>query len=273
MSFRERLNLSLIPFLFSLFFLLLPINFKLAISSAAESFFLFPARFLKRELDYLRDLRRERDDLAQRLIALNQRLAMSNGSFEKAEINLLRAEIVGRDHTLRSFLIIDKGKRDGVREDQTALTPEGLVGRVLKAGENFSLIETFYSPHLHISVVNQRTKDVGIVRRKGRGWQDSFLALDYFSPGADVLVGDTLFTSGQGGIFPKGIKVGYVKSITPTREIFLEIVVVPVVSLLKIDGLYLLSREEKKERVEEKREMEKLLRELELKIPEFFRLR
>ncbi|MEO0102815.1 MAG: rod shape-determining protein MreC [candidate division WOR-3 bacterium] len=232
---------------------------------------------MKREVDYLRDLRRERDDLEKELISLNRQVALMRDSLRKdleGEMNsLLRAEIVGRDHTLRCFLIIDKGRRDGVIEDQTALVAEGLVGKVLKVGESFSLIETFYSPYLNIAGVNQRTNEVGVVRLKRRGLKESFLALDYFSPNADILVGDTILTSGQGGIFPKGIKIGYVKNVFPTRDIFLDIIIEPVVNVLRIDGLYLLIQKDKGERVNERQEMEKLLKELELKIPELFKMR
>ncbi len=277
MSLLRRLNFSLIPIFLSFFFILIPTGLKLRIAVWAQSFFFFPAKFVKREVDYLRDLRRERDDLEKELISLNRQVALMRDSLRKdleGEMNsLLRAEIVGRDHTLRCFLIIDKGRRDGVIEDQTALVAEGLVGKVLKVGESFSLIETFYSPYLNIAGVNQRTNEVGVVRLKRRGLKESFLALDYFSPNADILVGDTILTSGQGGIFPKGIKIGYVKNVFPTRDIFLDIIIEPVVNVLRIDGLYLLIQKDKGERVNERQEMEKLLKELELKIPELFKMR
>lgn len=277
MSLLRRLNFSLIPILLSFFFILMPTGLKLHISVWAQRFLFFPAKFVKREVDYLRDLRRERDDLAKKLISLNRQMVLGRDSFRNdlaGEWNsLLRAEIVGRDHTLRCFLIVDKGKRDEVIEDQTALVAEGLVGRVLKTGEFFSLIETFYSPHLNITGVNQRTNEVGVIRLKRRGLKEPFLALDYFSANADILVGDTILTSGQGGIFPKGIKIGWVKNISPARDIFLDIIIEPAVNILRIDGLYLLIQKERRERVNERQEMEKLLKELELKVPELFKMR
>jgi rod shape-determining protein MreC len=276
MALIRRLNFTLIPILVSLFLLLAPTDWKLTLQGFTQRFFLFPPGFLQRQISLLRDLRSERDRLEKELLALTLR-KMGEENFLTApdsfSSSLLRAEIVGRDNTLKTFLVIDKGKREGVEENQTALVKEGVVGRVLKAGQFFSLVETFYSPYLKISGVCKRTQERGVVRMKKEGIKEASLIFDYVEPDAQISPGDTILTSGEGGIFPKGLKIGIVKEIKPSRQVFLDILLQPSVPIKKISSLYLLTRKEKKERLDEKREMEKLLRELELKVPEFFKIR
>ncbi len=275
----KKINLSLLPILSSLFLLFSPTAFKLFLAEVTQDFFFFPAKFIKGELNYLKNLKRERDELANRLTALTLQMATQpeglRDSLVSSPLPLLRAEIVGRDNTLRCFLIVNKGKKDGVREAQPAIVADGVIGKVLRAGEFFSLIETFYSPYAKIACFSPRSAEVFLLKASKENWSISRrppLKLLYVSPDTDIRLGDTLFTTGE-GIFPKGLLVGFVTKIIPTPDIFLDVWVQPAVDILKVSTLYLMTKKEEERKLLEKRELEKVIQEMELKIPDFFKVR
>ncbi|GEM_PF-572068 len=268
-----------------LFFL--PQNTKLQFSSFTQKFVLFVPSSIKSRLLYLRELKDKRDELEKKLTALNIQIAYLRNAlkerantpdsfplWEKTEYelpspaSLVRANIIGRDHSLRCFLLIDKGKRDSVYENQPAVVPEGIVGKVIKAGDHFSVVETFHSPYLKIATLNWRTRYLGLISASGKD-----IKLAYIPSDCDLKVGDTLLTAGEGGIFPKGLIVGLIKKITPTKELFLDVDIQPVVDLLKIDAVYLITKTERKEKALEKTEMERIIKELELKIPDVIKIK
>ena len=108
-------------------------------------------------------------------------------------------------------LTIRGGSRSGVSEQMAAVNAQGIVGRVIEVGATYSKIRTLQNDDMRISVMVERTRDEGMLG--GLIIEDGQLVglkLYYLPKNADLQVGDTIVTSGLGGIFPKGLYVGKV---------------------------------------------------------------
>jgi rod shape-determining protein MreC len=129
---------------------------------------------------------------------------------------------------------INVGVNQGVEEGDAVITPDGLAGRVLKVGGNYSTVVAIIDSRVSVSAVIERTRDNGIVKGgmqlsdEGGLCSMSFLPLD-----ADLQVGDRVVTSGLGGVFPKGLYVGQVSQVgTGTDK---QVVVKPAVDFLHVE--------------------------------------
>ncbi|MGB7768418.1 MAG: rod shape-determining protein MreC [Verrucomicrobiia bacterium] len=112
---------------------------------------------------------------------------------------------------------IDLGKRDGIVENQPVLTPEGLVGRVSSVGLTRSQVVLLGDPNCRVSaLVENPAHDIGIITASGP-LDSSLMDLTYLSGNADLKPGQNVVTSGEGGIFPRGILIGQIVDSRPVE--------------------------------------------------------
>jgi rod shape-determining protein MreC len=105
---------------------------------------------------------------------------------------------------------IDLGSRDGIQTNQPVLTADGLVGRVSSVSLTRSQVVLIGDPNCRISaLVENPTHDTGIISASGP-LDNSLVELTYLSGSANLKPGQNVFTSGLGGVFPKGIPIGLV---------------------------------------------------------------
>jgi rod shape-determining protein MreC len=107
-------------------------------------------------------------------------------------------------------LIVLGGSRAGVAKGQAAVTGAGLAGRVLEVGERSARILLITDINARVPVVAERSRDQAVLA----GRNSDLPEILYLSRDSDVKVGDRLVTSGQGGVFPAGLPVGEVISVT-----------------------------------------------------------
>lgn len=105
--------------------------------------------------------------------------------------------------------IIDVGLGDGVRPGAAVLTSSGLVGQVLEVANKTSVVILLRDRRNSVAVLTQRARVPGICR--GQGADE--LLMEYIPLNADIKPGDVIVSSGDGGVFPKGIPVGTIERI------------------------------------------------------------
>jgi rod shape-determining protein MreC len=124
----------------------------------------------------------------------------------------LVAEVIARDpSTWFQSLVVNKGSADGVTAGMIAITPDGLVGRVVPpVGTHSANLMLVTNPEFGVGTMVAGTgaqgAAVGVVG-------STELLMTFFSPSARVHPGDEIVTSGIGGEFPRGIPVGSVVSV------------------------------------------------------------
>ncbi|HEX2293683.1 MAG TPA: rod shape-determining protein MreC [Actinomycetota bacterium] len=135
--------------------------------------------------------------------------------------------------------IIDKGRDDGIRPDMAVIAPEGLVGKVLSAGEHQATILYIVDPRGAARARIDGGRDAGTVRGRGGGQP---LTFDYISVNAEADIGDRVVTSGyDGGIFPAGIPIGQVVEVGgDARQATKELEVDPYVDFTTLDFVQVL---------------------------------
>jgi len=122
------------------------------------------------------------------------------------------ARVVGLDlDPVRGLAWIGAGTGRGIRGGEPVLTTEGLVGLVDDSGRWRSRITLLRNLESPVGVRDTRSRVVGVLRwDPGAG----ILRVEYVPKQADVAPGDTLVSSGLGGVFPPGLPVGTVAAVT-----------------------------------------------------------
>lgn len=182
---------------------------------------------LRRRIDYLEEQVLE----AQRLRGL---LAMQ----ETWRADLVAARVIGKDATnWFKTILIDRGSGAGLRRNLPVVAPEGLVGRIVEVTPSTARVQLITDPVSASGALVQRTRVTGIAV----GNLDSGLTVRYLPLLADVAVGDSVVTSGMGGVFPKGIPVGRVTAVErKSGGLFQEAVLQPMVDLGRLEEVLVL---------------------------------
>ena len=113
-------------------------------------------------------------------------------------------------------IVINLGKKDGIKENMTVIGDEGLVGHIVSVTENTSKVQTIVDTASSISCIMSTTQDSIVCKRTLD--ETSALRAMYIPTDANVVQGDSIETSGLGGIYPKGIHVGTVKKVNNTQN-------------------------------------------------------
>jgi rod shape-determining protein MreC len=117
-------------------------------------------------------------------------------------------------------VFIDRGSRGGVMRGMAVITPDGIVGKVIAAYPTASQVLLITDPTFAAGVISQKHRVHGTVR--GLGY--SGCQVDYIQNEEKVDVGELFFTSGDDGVFPKGLPVGAVTAArqgNPFKQVFL----------------------------------------------------
>ncbi len=150
------------------------------------------------------------------------------------------ARVIARSPaTWWSGVLLDKGSADGVKANMIAMAPSGLVGRVSSVTPHTATVNLLTNPDSAVGGMVERasSRDAGVAF--GVVGQTD-LSMEFFDAQADVQPGDTIVTSGLGGIFPKGLPVGQVVSVAAPR--YGEVrtaVVAPAVDLANLEEVLL----------------------------------
>lgn len=106
-------------------------------------------------------------------------------------------------------VLLNAGARDGVRKGQAVVNAEGLVGRVVEAGERSARILLLTDLNARVPVVVESTRVPAILA----GDNTDHLRLTFLPVNASVSPGDHIVTSGQGGMLPPGLPIGIVAAV------------------------------------------------------------
>ena len=164
---------------------------------------------LRDELNQLQMRNRELENEAGEAHRLS---ALLNFHDAHPEAQMLAAQVIGASADPASHtLFINRGERDHVRRDMAVITPDGIVGKIVEVFPGTSQVLLIDDKDSGVGALLADTRTHGVV--KGSGSTDA--RLDYVVNDEKVHAGETLLTSGEDRIFPKGLLIGSVTNASP----------------------------------------------------------
>lgn len=189
---------------------------------------------LKQEID---KLIRQNNELRE-AIRQRDRVGDLMAYQKERQLKSVPARVIGRDATQWARVVfINKGTQDGITENLAVVTNAGVVGHVIQAGLNTSKVMLIVDGRSSVDTLFSFDRVSGIV--VGTGME--FCEMKYVPITAEVNVGDQIISSGLGGVYPKGLVVGTVISITKaTQGLFQEISIAPSADFSRLEEVLVL---------------------------------
>ena len=192
-------------------------------TSVSESVNGFLDRFVRTEDVFLEneELRRQLREANDKLVEY-ENIKRENEQFREflqlkennPDYDFETATVIGRDSTSRfGSFTIDKGSVDGIEVADPVITPDGLVGIVWEVGLTYSHVRTVIDISVDVGVYSISTRDSGIVSGDITLSSEGLCKLRYLPKNSGISAGELIVTSGIGGVFPKNLVVGTVRSI------------------------------------------------------------
>ncbi len=163
------------------------------------------------------------------VVAENERLRSLMENYEKySQYDPIFARVIGKDtgNWFNNFTI-DKGSANGVVENMTVMSADGVVGRVVEVGLDYAKVMAIIDGSSGVAALIERNRDNGVVRGMVDDTTgDTLLQMNYLPDINDVRTGDTVLTSGLDGVFIKGLPIGTVTQISRQSSGLMQYVVI-----------------------------------------------
>ena len=152
------------------------------------------------------------------------------------DFKYIGAEITGKDPgNWFDIFTIDKGLKNGVEANDPVITGEGLVGRIIEVGSNYSKVLSIIDERSSISIVVNRTRDTGIVSGTVSSELIAVMPLE-----SDIIKGDDIITSNFSTL-PSGLYIGKVESVEKLERKLQKVVTVRTsVDFKKLEEVFVL---------------------------------
>lgn len=157
---------------------------------------------LKEEVNILREARLEN-------VRLKKLLLMK----ESMDVNwqITPAKVIARNMgNWYHSITIDQGQKAGLEKDMAVINYDGLVGRIISVSKNTSEVLLLLDREGAVGSLVQLSRTPGVV--EGQGPQ-KLLRMVHFPYDADVKENQVVLTSGLGGIYPAGLRIGYITKV------------------------------------------------------------
>ena len=152
---------------------------------------------------------------------------------------LTDATVIAREAgSYATVLTVNKGSIHGIMRQMPVITEEGVFGYVSECGLNWAKVVSIIETASSVGVYTERAGVTGVVEGDATLRENGYCVMTYIPAGADVKVGDVVLTSGGNSVYPSGLPVGTIVSITAdeaTRT--LRAVIKPAIDFTVIDDV------------------------------------
>ncbi len=126
---------------------------------------------------------------------------------------------------------INAGTGAGITKGDVVVCEDGLIGKVTEVGWNWATVSTFIDPQISVGAMILSTGDVGVTEGTLELKAKGQCLVRYLNKDSSVNRGDSVYTSGLGGVYPKGLLLGTVSELTyEDNGLSLSAVLSPAVS-------------------------------------------
>lgn len=169
----------------------------------------------------------------------NDRLEQMFGLVSAYDMGGIGARVIGGSSgDWDSTIVIDKGTSSGVSVDMPVMGYGSVIGQVTETSVFSSTVTLLNDPTSGVSAMLQSTREVGILE----GSVDGALHLSYIPTSSSVSVGEPVVTSGLGGVYPSGMLLGTVASVSSNAsDMYHTIVVAPVAQVGNYEEVFVMT--------------------------------
>lgn len=195
------------------------------------------------EVDRIDSLMAENKELRKQLEAMKEELDID---YTINDYEFLNATVISRNVSYwYNTITIDKGSYNGVGVDMVVVNSDGLIGKVVSTTtftSDVKLLTTSDTNNkISIAISSNNKKIYGLI--KDYNYNNNSLEVEGISNTESVSVGDYVYTSGLGGVFPSGILIGKVSEITTDEYDLAKIInVSPIADFDDINYVAILKR-------------------------------
>lgn len=200
---------------------------------------------LKDNIEKIDSLTTENIELKKQLKALKEELQIE---YVLSDYEYLNATITSRNISFWfNTITIDKGSYNGVKEDMIVINNRGLLGKVINVTNFTSTVKLITTSDtnskISVNITDGNYNLYGLIY--GYDYQENVLLVEGISNTDSVNINDTIYTSGLGGIFPSGILIGKVKTISTDEYDLSKIIkVTPSVDFNNLNYVTILKRKD-----------------------------
>ena len=204
-------------------------------------------KILKSNIEKIESIEAENIELKQEIKKLKEELKVDH---VLSDYDYLNATVISRNALYwYNYLTIDKGSHNGIEEGMAVITSTGLIGKIENVAtfsSDVKLITTNDTNNkISVTITNGDNKITGLIN--GYNYDDGLLKVEGISNTETVAIGDMVYTSGLGGVFPSGILIGKVENITTDVYDLSKIIKVkPSAHFSDINYVTILKRNDKK---------------------------
>ncbi|MFH0880488.1 MAG: rod shape-determining protein MreC [Lentisphaerota bacterium] len=188
---------------------------------------------LNREVNLLKTLEQENAALREQL-----------GFRSKATQKLIACEVITRDISgWWQSVRLNKGAAEGVLPNMAVITMDGLVGKTVAVSARTADVLLISDPSCRISARVSRTGAFGVLIGGGSSDRGQVACqMQFINKTVPLQPGDEVVTSGLGGIFPKGLLIGYADKITRDKaDLYQMAEVIPRADLGMMDYVFVVA--------------------------------
>ncbi len=195
----------------------------------------------------IESLNAENIELRKQLKAMKEELDID---YTINDYEFLNATVISRNiPAWYNLITIDKGSYNGVTPDMVVVNNDGLIGKVVSTTTFTSDVRLLTTSDMvnKISVtITDGTSSVnGLI--KNYNYTTNLLEVEGVSNTKTVTIGEYVYTSGLGGVFPSGILIGTVKNIKTDEYDLAKIIdVTPIANFDDLNYVAILKRKEVK---------------------------
>lgn len=169
--------------------------------------------FISKNTDYRNTTSLKEQTQKEEIIELKNMLELKN---TMSSYEMIYTTVTSRNTDYWFYtLTIDKGKKDGIKEDMIVINDKGLVGRVIETNNFSSIIKLVTANDSYNKIsVNIKSNDTiynGIIT--GYDINKNLILVTSIRSTSDIKIGDSVSTNGLGNLFPEGIYIGKVEEI------------------------------------------------------------
>lgn len=140
-----------------------------------------------------------------------------------------------------SVFTIDKGSINGIKTGCPVITSDGLAGIIKSVGLNYAKVVSIIDTECVTGAMIARTGDAAIAEGNFELSQSGLCKLTFFDNNVIINRGDIVDTSGLGGVFPKGLRIGRIEDILPEEGGITNYAVIrPAVNFDSIKKVYVI---------------------------------